>query len=120
MRRTLSRADFAPLAVFDLEDLELLVAEQKPEVAVIDLSRSRADEFELVDWLVTSHRISVIGILDPGDEASAILAYEKGADGYIVKPFSPTELVARIRASLRRIVSFHPRGKRKRDMPWAG
>ncbi len=108
MRRTLSRADFTPLAVFDLNDLDRLVTEQKPEVAVIDLSKSRAEEFDLVEWLVTSHRISVIGILDPGDEASAILAFEKGADGYIVKPFSPTELVARIRASLRRKVSFHP------------
>ena len=108
MRRTLSRADFAPLAVFDLDDLDRLVTEQKPEVAVIDLSRSREEDFELVEWLATSHRIAVIGILDPGDEAGAIQAYEKGADGYIVKPFSPTELVARIRASLRRIVSSHP------------
>ena len=108
MRRTLSRADFAPLAVFDHGDLERLVAEQKPEIAVIDLSRSGETEFELVEWLVTSHRISVIGILDPGDEASAILAFEKGADGYIVKPFSPTELVARIKASLRRKASSYP------------
>lgn len=108
MRRTLSRADFAPLAVFDLGELDRLVTEQKPEAAVIDLSRSRAEEFELVEWLVTSHGTSVIGILDPGDEAGAILAYEKGADGYIVKPFSPTELVARIRASLRRRTSSYP------------
>ena len=111
MRRTLSRADFAPLAVFDLEDVERLVAEQKPEIAVIDLSRSTEKEFELVEWLVTSHRVSVIGILDPGDEANAILAYEKGADGYIVKPFSPPELVARIRASLRRKASSQPAEK---------
>ncbi len=102
MRRTLSRADFAPLAVFDLGDMERLVAEQKPKIAVIDLSRSTEKEFELVEWLVTSHRVSVIGVPDPGDEANAILAYEKGADGYIVKPFSPPELVARIRATLRR------------------
>ncbi len=108
MRRTLSRADFAPLAVFDLEDLGRLVAEQKPEIAVIDLSRSADKGFDLVEWLVSSHEVSVIGILDPGDEASAILAYEKGADGYIVKPFSPMELVARIRASLRMRVSAGP------------
>lgn len=111
MRRTLSRADFAPLAVFDLGDVERLVAEQKPKIAVIDLSRSTEKEFELVEWLVTSHRVSVIGVLDPGDEANAILAYEKGADGYIVKPFSPPELVARIRATLRRKVSSQPAEK---------
>ena len=107
MRRTLSRADFAPLAVFELSELDRLLADQKPEVAVIDLTRSDDDAFELVEWLATSHMVSVIGILNPGDEASAVLAYEKGADGYIVKPFSPTELVARIRASLRIKANSH-------------
>ena len=102
IRRTLSRADFAPLAVFDLGELDQLVMDQKPEVALIDLSQLGNKGFELVQWLVTSHRVAVIGILNPGDEASAIQAYETGADGYIVKPFSPTELVARIKALIRR------------------
>ncbi len=108
MRRTLTRADFIPLAVFDLSDLDRLVEEQKPEIAVIDLSKSDEKGFELVEWLVASHQTSVIGILDQGDEASAIRAYDNGADGYIVKPFSPTELVARIRASLRRKATSRP------------
>ena len=107
MRRTLSRADFAPLAVFDLSELDRLLADQKPEAAVIDLTGSDDSRFELVEWLATAHMVSVIGILNPGDEANAVLAYEKGADGYIVKPFSPTELVARIRASLRMKTNSH-------------
>ncbi len=107
MRRTLSRADFAPLAVFDLSELDRLLADQKPEVAVVDLTGSDDAGFELVEWLATSHMVSVIGILNPGDETNAVLAYEKGADGYIVKPFSPTELVARIRASLRIKANSH-------------
>ena len=117
MRRTLSRADFAPLAVFDLGDVGAFGRRAKAKIAVIDLSRSTEKEFELVEWLVTSHRVSVIGVLDPGDEANAILAYEKGADGYIVKPFSPPELVARIRATLRRKSAPNLR-KRMRVMPW--
>ena len=108
IRRTLSRADFAPLAVFDLGDLDRLVAEQKPEVALVDLSKSGQKGFELLEWLVTSQRISVVGILDPGDEASAVLLFDKGADGYIVKPFSPTVLVARVKASIRRKALSYP------------
>lgn len=102
MRRTLSRADFTPLAVFDADELESLVDDQKPEIAVIDLAVPGHKGFELLEWLVTEHRTSVIGIIDPDDETSAILAFDKGAEGYIVKPFSPTELVARIRALIRR------------------
>lgn len=116
IRRTLSRADFAPLAVFDLGDLDRLVAEQKPEVALVDLSKSGQKGFELLEWLVTSQQISVVGILDPGDEASAILLFDKGADGYIVKPFSPTELVTRIKASVRRKATSYPA---KRDDGYA-
>ena len=111
MRRTLTRADFAPMAVFDRGDLERLVNEQKPEIAVIDLARSDASEFGLVEWLTSKRQVSVIAILDPGDEANAILAFEKGADGYIVKPFSPTELVARIKASLRRQAAAYTRNE---------
>lgn len=102
MRRTLSRANFTPLAVFDADELEPLVEDQRPEIAVIDLAAPGQKGFELLEWLVTEHRTSVIGIIDPDDETSAILAFDKGAEGYIVKPFSPTELVARIRALIRR------------------
>ena len=102
MRRTLSRADFTPLAVFDADELESLIEERKPEIAVVDLAAPGQKGFQLLEWLVTEHRTSVIGIIDPDDETSAILAFDKGAEGYIVKPFSPTELVARIKALIRR------------------
>ena len=58
--------------------------------------------------IVNTYHVPTIAILDPGDEASAILAFDIGADGYITKPYSPTELLARIRASLRRQAFFTP------------
>lgn len=106
-RRTLSRADYTPLASFDLDDIEQLVASENPDLVLFDLSNSEPKEFDVMDRIVNSHRVPTIAILDPGDEAGVILAFDKGADGYIVKPFSPTELLARIRSSLRRKALSH-------------
>ena len=106
-RRTLSRADYTPLASFDLDDIEQLVASENPDLILFDLSNSEPKEFEVMGRIVNTYHVPTIAILDPGDEASAILAFDIGADGYITKPYSPTELLARIRASLRRQAFFN-------------
>ena len=102
VRRTLSRAGYAVSATFDLDGVDRLIAKEKPHLLLLDLSTAEAEGFELISRLSKSHKVPVIVLCAQVDDDNIVRAFEMGADDYIVKPFSPTELVARIDASLRK------------------
>lgn len=102
IRRTISRAGYALTATYDFDDVERLIAEERPKLLLLDLSTAEAKGFELVHRLSDLHGVPVIVLCAQGDDDNIVQAFERGADDYIVKPFSPTELVARIDASLRK------------------
>ncbi|MCE2501191.1 MAG: winged helix-turn-helix domain-containing protein [Dehalococcoidia bacterium] len=102
VRRVLSRADYAPIASFDFGDLEGLAGSERPELLVMDLTEAKPAHFELLRRLYSMYELPIIVLSERGDDDSIVKAFEIGADGYIVKPFSPTELTARIKASLRK------------------
>ena len=81
--------------------LRLMSAEQ-PELVLLDLLPTGADCIELVRQMPEIGEVSVIFISAYGRENLIALAFDQGAPGYVVKPFSQTKLTARIRGSLHR------------------
>jgi DNA-binding response OmpR family regulator len=73
-----------------------------PDLIVVDLMLPKLDGLELCRILRAESRVPIIMLTARGEEADRILGLGLGADDYVVKPFSPGELVARIKAVLRR------------------
>jgi DNA-binding response OmpR family regulator len=74
-----------------------------PDLIVLDLGLPGLDGLDVARQLRKSSRVPVIILTARGDEVDRIVGLELGADDYLVKPFSPRELVARVRAVLRRV-----------------
>ena len=93
-------------AKFELADeLNKFLERKIPDLIVLDLMLPDADGFDVCKDLKKDERfasIPIIMLTAKGDETDRILGLEFGADDYVVKPFSPRELVARVKAVLRR------------------
>ena len=106
VRDALSAAGFDPLVTGDPRDLSRILRTEKPELVLLDLMLPETDGIELMDRVPELADRPVIFISAYGRDETMAKALETGAADYIVKPFSPTELMARIRAVLRR--QTHP------------
>ncbi len=102
VRDTLTKAGYAPLVTGASEDLAGLIRAEQPKLVLLDLLLPGRDGIELLEEIPELSDLPVIFISGYGRDETIARAFEQGADDYIVKPFSPTELVARIRAALRR------------------
>jgi two-component system response regulator ResD len=102
--RYLERAGYeARVAEDGLAALEA-VAERAPDLIVLDLMLPGLDGLEVMRRVRAGDRASAIILLTAkGDESDRIVGLRLGADDYVVKPFSPAELVARVDAVLRRV-----------------
>jgi len=91
------------VSVADRGDVGLDVARSEhPTLVVVDLMLPGVDGFEITRQLRTSSRIPIIMLTARDDPIDKVVGLEMGADDYITKPFNPRELIARIRAVLRR------------------
>ncbi len=104
IRNSLSDAGYRLTVGGDEEELERLIAQERPHLVLLGSMSTRTDRLDLVRRLVTLTDAPLILLSGPGAnrERELAQAFEAGADDYIVTPFSPTELVARVGASLRR------------------
>ena len=102
VRDALSRAGYAPLVTGDARDIARLIRAEKPQLVLLDLVLPGADGIELLGQVPELSDLPVIFISAYGRDETVARALESGAADYIVKPFSPTELAARVRAALRR------------------
>jgi DNA-binding response OmpR family regulator len=84
------------------EAIDFLEA-QTPDLVVLDLMLPRVDGFEITRWLRSRGDTPIIMLTARREETDRIAGLEMGADDYVVKPFSPQELVSRVRAVLRRV-----------------
>src|SRR3990172_8146617 len=98
----LKRAGFRVLLTTDGQSALNLLQIQVPDLVVLDLMLPKIDGFELTRWLRTHSEVPIIILTARRDEADRIAGLEMGADYYILKPFSPQEVVSRVRAVLRR------------------
>jgi len=83
-------------------DMEKVLAEQAVDVVVLDLRLAAEDGMQLAKTLRETSEIPIIIVSGRNDEADRVMGLELAADDYITKPFSPRELLARVRAVLRR------------------
>ena len=102
VRDALSNTGFRAVVTSEPEEALLLMAEHSPSLALLDLMLPEYDGTELMGDILAVSRIPVIFLSAYGRDDLVARVLEQGATDYIVKPFSPTELVARVRAALRR------------------
>ena len=102
VRDALSRAGYAPLVTGAPEEIPHLIQSEVPQLVLLDLLLPGIDGIELLGRIPELSDQPVIFISAYGRDETVARALESGAADYIVKPFSPTELVARVRAALRR------------------
>ena len=101
VREVLSDAGYAPLVTGDPDGLAGLIRAEKPRLVLLDLMLPGTDGIELMKQVPQLADLPVIFISGYGRDETIARAFESGAVDYIVKPFSPTELVARVQAALR-------------------
>ena len=102
VRDTLADAGYAALVTGNPAELAPIVRAEKPGLVLLDLMLPDTDGIELMQTVPELADLPVIFISGYGRDETIARAIEAGADDYVVKPFSPTELTARIAAALRR------------------
>ncbi len=102
VRDALTKAGYAPIVTGDPEDVLRLIKEERPHLVLLDLVLPGRDGIELMRDILKVRDVPVIFISVYGQDEVVAKALDTGAADYLVKPFSPTELAARIRAALRK------------------
>jgi DNA-binding response OmpR family regulator len=102
LSRYLGRAGFEVIAAADGQAALDLFEASRPELVVLDLMLPRVDGLEVFRRIRASDGAAVIMLTARGEETDRVVGLELGADDYVAKPFSPREVVARVRAVLRR------------------
>ena len=105
VRDALSRAGYSPIVTGDPQDVPRLMEEAKPHLVLLDLMLPGSDGIDLMKDILETADVPVIFLSVYGREEVIARALDMGATDYVVKPFSPTELAARIRAALRKRAS---------------
>ncbi len=102
VRDALSKAGYAPLVTGVPKDVPRIIRTERPRLVLLDLMLPDIDGIELMKQVPELADLPVIFISGYGRDETVAKALKSGAADYIVKPFSATELVARVRAALRR------------------
>ena len=102
VRSVLSEAGYDPIVTGNPEEAVSLMEEIRPHLVLLDLVLPGVDGIKLMERVPGLKKVPVIFLSAYGGDRNVAQALESGADDYIVKPFSPTELVARVQAVLRR------------------
>ena len=108
VRDSLVNAGYVPVITGDSHEVAGLLKETNPDLVLMDLMLPDADGIELLQSLPDLADRPVIFISAYGRDETIARALEAGARDYIVKPFSPTELTARVRAALRGRMTMGP------------
>lgn len=94
---------FDPVVAADGEEAEALFEKYHPVVVLLDVMMPKEDGYEVCRRIRGKSDVPVILITARGEDFEKIMGLDIGADDYIVKPFSPSEVMARVRAVMRRI-----------------
>ncbi len=108
VRDVLSRAGYSPSIAADPREVPRLMDEAAPHLVLLDLMLPGADGIELMKSVQELAAAPVIFLSAYGQDEVIVRAFQAGAADYVVKPFSPSELLARIQAALRRGASSAP------------
>jgi DNA-binding response OmpR family regulator len=103
LARALRQAGYDVLVAHNGRDGLALAHSQQPDAVLLDVLMPLMDGWEVCRALRRDSTVPILMLTALGDEVDRILGLELGADDYIVKPFSTRELIARLRALLRRV-----------------
>ncbi|MFN8521371.1 MAG: response regulator transcription factor [Chloroflexota bacterium] len=98
----LGHAGFRVLTAGTAEAALRIVRTERPDLVVLDLGLPDGDGLDVARVIRRASTLPIIMLTARSDEADTLVGLELGADDYVTKPFSPRELVARVRAVLRR------------------
>jgi len=98
----LDREGFSTIEAMDGKAALERVAEREPDLIVLDVMLPKIDGYSVLSELRKHTQVPVILLTARAEEVDRVLGLELGADDYVVKPFSPRELAARVRSVLRR------------------
>lgn len=96
-----------------------MMAQETPDIVILDVMMPELDGFETLKQIRNKSSLPVIMLTAKGDDIDRILGLEMGADDYLSKPFNPRELLARIKAILRR-ASQEKEGDATADLELSG
>jgi two-component system, OmpR family, alkaline phosphatase synthesis response regulator PhoP len=105
VRDYLEHAGFEVIVTGDGQSALASVRGSKPDLMVLDLGLPGTDGLDVTREVRRTSNVPIVILTARGDESDRVAGLELGADDYVVKPFSPKELVARVRAVLRRTES---------------
>jgi DNA-binding response OmpR family regulator len=110
LREYFEAEGFVCVSAYDGEQALELFASESPDFIVLDLMMPKKNGIDVCREIRSGHDTPIIMLTAKGEEIDRILGLELGADDYIVKPFSPREVVTRVKAIWRR-VGAEPRSK---------
>ncbi|MGB9860080.1 MAG: response regulator [Moorellaceae bacterium] len=105
----LEQAGFTTITATDGEAALKLAETEKPDLVILDVMLPKIDGFEICRTLRARGTTPILMLTARREEVDRVLGLELGADDYLTKPFSPRELVARVRAILRRVAESNTR-----------
>jgi DNA-binding response OmpR family regulator len=116
----LKRAGYSVQIASDGKQALNIFQKQMPDFVILDLMLPQMDGLSLTRWLRDRSNVPIIMLTARREEIDRIAGLEMGADDYVVKPFSPQELVSRVRAVLRRTGREQPEMENERELSFDG
>ncbi|MDE0464627.1 MAG: ATP-binding protein [Caldilineaceae bacterium] len=108
VRDSLAKSGYEPIVTGEPEDVERLIEERGPHLVLLDMMLPGTDGIQLMKRIQEKADLPVIFLSAYGQESLIAQAFDMGAVDYVAKPFSTTELAARIRGALRRLSGAGP------------
>jgi len=105
LRFNLKKEGFTTLEAYDGEQAYEMALKEKPDIILLDIMLPKMDGFTVCRKLRESISTPILMLTAKEEEVDKVLGLELGADDYITKPFSPRELMARVKANIRRTES---------------
>ena len=99
----LEQAGYTTAVIYDGAQAMAAFRQEKPDLILLDLNLPNRDGIDICRAVRRDSAVPIIMVTARSDEMDRLIGLELGADDYIVKPFSPREVVARVRAVLRRV-----------------
>jgi DNA-binding response OmpR family regulator len=116
----LKRAGFTVQIAPDGKKAMTLFEREQPDFVILDLMLPEVDGLSLTRWLRDRSDVPIIMLTARREEMDRIAGLEMGADDYVVKPFSPQELVSRVRAVMRRLGREQAEAEHDRSLSFDG
>ena len=103
IKYNLEKEGYIVVQAYDGEEGVKKIREENPDMAILDVMMPKKDGFQVLKELRLTNDLPVIMLTAKEEEVDKVLGLELGADDYITKPFSMRELMARVKANLRRM-----------------